>query len=231
MSNERSRMSQPPGPYGGQYGQPGQPGPYGQPGQPGPYGQPGGGFPPGGGPGGYGPYGQPPKKSPLPWIITAVVVVLVGVGVLLFFLLRNDDDAATAASTSSATSSSSSSSSSSASAPMMPMDTDMSLPGGAEPPPTNPGGSMGNDQPGGDNGQFAGSGDAAIAFVNAMYNGDFTTGFAALCPDVQSLISQAASAHGVSNEDALSILFYQVTLEGHGITDGTADSVEAGDGL
>jgi len=253
-------MSQPPGPYGGQYGQPGQPGPYGQPGQPGPYGPPGGqpgpygqpqqpgpygqpqqpgpygapggGFPPGGGPGGYGPYGQPPKKSPLPWIIAAVVVVLVAAGVVLFVVLNKDDNSATAASTSTSTSTStSSSSSSSSSSPMMPMNTDMSLPGGAEPPPTNPGGSMGGNQGGSDSGQFAGSGDAAIAWVNAMYNGDFTTGYATLCPDLQQIIAQAASENGVSNEDATQILFYQVTLSGHGITDGTADGVQAGDGV
>jgi hypothetical protein len=260
-------MSQPPGPYGGQYGQPGQPGPYGQqpgqPGQPGPYGQPGGqpgpygqpgqpgpygqpqqpgpygapggGFPPGGpggGPGGYGPYGQPPKKSPLPWIIAAVVVVLVAAGVVLFVVLNKNDDSATAASTSTSTStSSSSSSSSSSSAPMMPMNTDMSLPGGAEPPPTNPGGSMGNDQSGGDNGQFAGSGDAAIAWVNAMYNGDFTTAFSLMSPDVQSQLAQIATENNLTNEQVISAAFYQGTLGGHGITDGSADGVEAGDGL
>jgi hypothetical protein len=111
------------------------------------------------------------------------------------------------------------------------MDTNMNLPGGAEPPPTNPGGSMGNDQSGGDNGQFAGSGDAAIAWVNAMFTGDFTTGYSSLCPDLQTVISGAASQNDVTNEDALSILFYQVTLSGHGITDGSADSVDAGDGL
>jgi hypothetical protein len=111
------------------------------------------------------------------------------------------------------------------------MNTDMSLPGGAEPPPTNPGGSMGGNQGGSDSGQFAGSGDAAIAWVNAMYNGDFTTGYATLCPDLQQIIAQAASENGVSNEDATQILFYQVTLSGHGITDGTADGVQAGDGV
>jgi hypothetical protein len=111
------------------------------------------------------------------------------------------------------------------------MDTNMNLPGGAAPPPTNPGGSMGGNQGGADNGQFAGSGDAAVAWVNAMFNGDFTTGYASLCPDLQSTIAQAASENGVSNEDATSILFYQVTLNGHGITDGSEDSVAAGDGL
>jgi hypothetical protein len=110
------------------------------------------------------------------------------------------------------------------------MNTDMSLPGGAEPPPTNPGGSMGNDQ-GGDNGQFAGSGDAAIAWVNAMYNGDFTTAFNSLSPDVQSQLAQIATENNVTNEEVISTVFYQGTLGGRGISDGTADGVQAGDGL
>jgi hypothetical protein len=114
---------------------------------------------------------------------------------------------------------------------MMPMNTNMSLPGGAEPPPTNPGGSMGGNSSGGDNGQFAGSGDAAIAWVNAMYNGDFATGYASLCPDLQSAFAQVATENGVSNEDVVSTIFYQGTLGGRGISGGTADSVDAGDGL
>ena len=223
-----------PGPYGqqGPYGQPGQQGPYGQPGQPGPYGQPGqygapgGGFP--GGPGGYGPYGQPPKKSsPLPWIILAVVVVLAGVGVLLFFLLRGGDEPTQTASSTSAASSTSSSSSSSSSESMSPMDTGMSLPGGAStPPPTNPGGSMGSDSPGGNNGQFAGSDQAALAWVQSLFTGDFTTAYNLMCPDYQQQITQLAQENGVSNEDVISAVFYNGTLGGAGITDGTLDSVD-----
>ena len=234
-------MSQPPGPYGGQYGLPGpygQPGQYGQPAQPGPYGQPGrygppgGGFPPGG-PGGYGPYGQPPKKSPLPWIVLAVVVVLAGVGVLLFFVLRGDDDPATTAG-SSTTSSSPRSSSAPSDESMTPMDTDVSLPGGAStPPPTNPGGSMEGDSAGGDNGQFAGSDQVALAWVQALFTGDFTTGYDSMCPAYQQEIAQAAADNGVTDEDVLAEYFYQSLLGGRGIVDGTLDSVDysGGDGL
>jgi hypothetical protein len=111
------------------------------------------------------------------------------------------------------------------------MDTDMSLPGGAEPPPTNPGGSMGGNQGGNDSGQFAGSGQAAVDWVNAMYNGDFTTAFSLMSPDVQSQLAQIATENNVSNEDVISAAFYQGTLGGHGISDGSADGVQAGDGL
>jgi hypothetical protein len=221
----------PPGAYGqpaqpGPYGQPSpQPGPYGQPGQPGPYGPPGGGFPPGG-PGGYGPYGQPPKKnSALPWIIVAVVVVLVGVGAVLFFTLRGgDDDTSTAASTTTATSTTTSSSSSASDD--MSMDTDMSLPPGASPPPTNPNGNMGDSDGGASNGQFAGSDQVALAWVQAMYTGDFTTGYNALCPDWQQQVAAAAQQNGATNEDVLGTYFYTEVLGGHAIDDGTLDSVD-----
>ncbi|WP_199442000.1 Rv0361 family membrane protein [Umezawaea beigongshangensis] len=76
-------FQQPPG-QPGQFPQ-GQPGQYpqGQPGQPGPYGQQ-----PYGQPGGFGdPYGTPKKKSPLPWILVGVAVLVVAVGVILFLTL------------------------------------------------------------------------------------------------------------------------------------------------
>jgi hypothetical protein len=111
------------------------------------------------------------------------------------------------------------------------MNTNMSLPGGAAPPPTNPGGSMGGNSSGQDNGQFSGSGDAAVAWVNAMNNGDFATGYASLCPDLQSQIAQLASENGVANEDAVQIIFFQGTLGGRGITGGNADGVENGGDL
>jgi hypothetical protein len=198
-------MSQPPGPpSGGQYG-------YGPP-----------GFPPGG-PGGYGPYGQPPKKSALPWIITAVVVVLAGVGVLLFFLLRGDGDGSDQADR---TSSTTTSSSPKTSEPVMSMDADMSIPPGADtPPPTNPSGSMDDGAATADGGQFAGSDQVALAWVQSMYTGDFTTAYQGLCPDYQQGVTDLATQNGVTPEEALSTIFYGGTLEGRGIDDGTLDSV------
>lgn len=76
--------------YGQQpeYGPPayGQQPAYGQPGYEQPYGSPGGGS--------YGPsspYGPPGKKSPVPWIIAGLVVLLLAGGAGLFFLLGDDD--------------------------------------------------------------------------------------------------------------------------------------------
>lgn len=67
--------------------------------------------------------------------------------------------------------------------------------------------------------------------MNAMVSGDFTTAYNSLCPDWQSTIAQAASENGVSPEDATQILFYQVTLSGHGISGGNVDGVENGGDL
>ena len=106
----------------------------------------------------------------------------------------------------------------------------MSLPGGAEPPPTNPGGSMGGSA-GADNGQFAGSGAAALDWVNAMVGGDFSTAFSSLSPDLQTQLGQLAAENGVTNEDAIQAIFYQGTLGGRGITGGNATGVEAGGDL
>lgn len=83
-------------------------------GQPAPaWGQPAG-YPEQGGYGGYGgPGGPPPSKSPLPWIIGGLVLLLVLGGVGLFFLLKDDSPTPVATSTSSAASSSAASSSAS----------------------------------------------------------------------------------------------------------------------
>jgi cytoskeletal protein RodZ len=206
-------MSQPPG----QYGQPG-PGQYGQPGG---YGPPGGpGF---GGPGGY---GQPPqKKSVLPWVITAAVVVLAGVGILLFFLLKDDDDNSSTAASSTTSAAATTSSSAGSSMGSVPTDTD--LPTGASRPTANPTGSMGNDAPSGGTGetQFAGSDQVALDWVNAVFQGDTATAYSGLCADYQQQIADLATQNGVSNEDALAAIFYGDTLGNHTIQDGTFDSI------
>jgi hypothetical protein len=220
-----------PGQYGQpgqpQYGQPGQPGQYGQPGQPqygqpGQFGQPQYGQPGFGGPGGY---GQPPqKKSPLPWIIAAAVVVLAGVGVLLFFLLRGDDEptnnagSTTGASSSTAESTSESTSESSAETSMP----SMSIPGGATAT-----GSMNTEtapEPS-SGGQYAGSGDIAFAWVNSMASGDFQGAFDLTCPTLQQAATDAAA--GGDPAEVLAAYFYGETLGGQGFSDGTFDGVTA----
>jgi hypothetical protein len=193
-----------------QYGQPGQP-QYGQPGQP-QYGQPG--F---GGPGGY---GQPPqKKSPLPWIIAAVVVVLAGVGVLLFFLLSGDDEPTNTASSTTTTASSTTESSATESSSETEMPS-MSIPGGATAT-----GSMNTEtapEPS-SGGQYAGSGDVAFAWVQAMASGDFQGAFDLTCADLQTAATNAAN--GGDPAEILAAYFYGETLGGQGFSDGTFDGV------
>jgi hypothetical protein len=239
-------MSQPPGQYGGSYGQPGQPGqPYGQPGQPqygqpqpgqpqygqpgqygqppaGPpqYGQPQYGQPQYGAPGGPGGYGQPPqKKSPLPWIILAVVVVLVGAGVLTFFLVRGGDDepSTPVASSTAATSSAATST------PAMPsMDVNSGdLPGGATPT-----GTMGTEDSGSFAPQFSGSEDVALGWMNAMLERDFDTAFSLTCSTLQQVAQENAPTAGVSPPELLGAAFFQDALGGQGFTDGTFDTLE-----
>jgi hypothetical protein len=218
----------------GQYGQPSQPGQYGQPSQPGQYGQqpaygqpaqppygqpqygqPGGPF----GPGGPGGYGQPPqKKSPLPWIILAVVVVLVGAGVLTFFLVRGDDEPTTpVASSTSATSSAASSTPAMPSMDVNPGD----LPGGATPTGTMSTGGDGSFAP-----QFSGSEDVALGWMNAMLERDFDTAFSLTCSTLQQVANDNAPSAGVSPPELLGAAFFQDALGGQGFVDGTFDTLE-----
>jgi hypothetical protein len=239
-------MTQPPGPYG-PYGQPaepnrptpppppGQSSPYPPPsrpyGQPAPYGPPPTGQQPNFGQPAYGPppqapggfpaggYGQPPqppeKKGLLPWLIVGLAVLVSGVGVALVFLLTGKDDDSSSdnqAATSSSSSSSSSSASPSADHGHEPAG---DLPGGAQVVvPDNDGG-----------GQFEGSGDVALAWVQALADGDFQTAYDMSCAEVQDA---AATASVGGTEDPaweLATYFYEQTLGGVGFTEGTFDSV------
>ncbi|TFV89022.1 hypothetical protein E4P40_09155 [Blastococcus sp. CT_GayMR20] len=225
-------MSQPPGPYG-PYGQPAephrpsnpyppqsQPGPYGRPA---PYGPPPAYGPPPQGPGGYPPggYGRPPqppekKKGLLPWIIVGVAVLVSGVGVALVFLLTGKDDERPAdnqAATS--TSSSSSSPATSESADNSHDSAHGDLPGGAQVVvPEDDGG-----------GQFEGSGDVALAWVQALADGNFQDAYDMSCAEVQD--AAAAASVGGTEDPAweLATYFYEDTLGGVGFTEGTFDSV------
>jgi len=207
----REVMTQPPGPYG-QPSDPsrpyGQPAPYGQ--QP-PYGSPPlgpGGYPPGG-------YGQPPqeKKSLLPWIIVGTAVLVSGVGILLVFLLRGDGDQPS--DNQAATSSSSSSAATSSSAEPSQESATGDLPGGAQ---------VAEPATDGD-GQFEGSGDVALSWVQAMADGEFQTAYDMSCAEVQD----AAAAASVGNTEdpawELGSYFFEQTLSGAGFTEGTFDSL------
>ena len=198
-------MSQPPGPYG----------PYDPP-APGPYGPPPGGYqPPGYPPAGYGPPPQPPKKSLLPWLIVGLAVLVSGVGVALVVLFTGkDDDPAPQAATSSSSSSSAPASSSSAEPSRDSATGD--LPGGAQVvEPADSGG-----------GQFEGSGDVALAWVQAMADGEFQTAYDLSCAEVQDAATTAATTNTGDPAWELGTYFFEQTLGGGGFTEGTFDSVE-----
>jgi hypothetical protein len=196
-------MTQPPGSFG-PYGQPGQypQEPYGQ--QPGGYGQPGYGQP-------SGPYGPPPpqKKSLLPWLIVGGAVLLSGLGILLVVLLGGNDSPDPQATASTAPASSSSDHAS-ASAP-----THADLPGGAQ--------VAEEQQSSADQGRYEGSHDAALAWVQAMADGDFQTAFDLSCADVQASATEAAAGGDPAWE--LGTYFFEQTLSGQGFTDGSFDSI------
>lgn len=170
-------------PYGGgqpSYGQPsyGQEGGFGQPGhgQSGGYeqpysGQPYGGQPygaPGGTPfgGPQGPYGPPSKKSPVPWIIGGLVMLLV-LGGLGLFLLLNDDEPTPVA----ITQTTEQTTQTSATEETTEESTEESTESTEE---TS------------DDLVFDGSPDAAAAFLDLMASGDYPTAFGMLTEDVRA---------------------------------------------
>ena len=223
-----------PGPYGppGRQGQPGTYGPptppYGQPAQqaqPGPYPQQGGYGQPGyGRPGGYGapaPYGGPPRKSPLPWIIAAVVAVLVVGGVVAFVVLRGHGSPTPVAATTSATSSSASTSAASSSAEPTPsLPSHATVPGGAK-----PGGTVAPHNSGGGSGHFPGSDQVALTWMQAMYAHDFPTAYGLSCPSMQGLADEAGKQNGASGPDYLGAVFFQDGANGQTIESGSLDGV------
>jgi hypothetical protein len=212
-------MAQPPGPSSGAYGQPGPYEPTGRPvppsgqfppptpyGQPGPYGPQPGGF------GQPGPYGQPPqppqKKNLLPWLIVGGAVLLSGLGILLVVLLRGDD---TTDPQNDATNSTPAASSSSAAA--SPSDRG-ELPGGAR---------VAEQDTSADQSRYEGSADAALAWVQAMADGDFQTAYDLSCAEVQASSTEAAAGGDPAWE--LGTYFFEQTLGGQGFTDGSFDSI------
>ena len=202
----RAVMTQPYGPYGVPR-EPNRPTP------PGPY-------PPQGMPAPYGPYGpQPPrKKSLLPWIIVGAAVLVSGLGVLLVVLLTGDDRPADNQATTPPTSSSPAPATSSSAEPgrgSAAGDLPGDLPGGAR---------VAEPSDDGD-GQFAGSGDVALGWVQAMADGDFQTAYDLSCAEVQDAADSAATTNSGDSAWELGTYFYEQTLSGVGFTDGTFDSV------
>jgi hypothetical protein len=206
-------MTQPPGPYGPPYGEPN---PFGQPGhsRP-PYGQQGPVAPQYGQPGPYGPPPQPPqppaKNNLLPWLIVGGAVLLSGIGIALVLLLGGRDsgteDRAAASTTSSAPATTSSAEPSRESSLG-------DLPGGAQvAEPTQAAGNA-----------FEGSDEVALAWVDALADGDWQTAYDLSCAAVQDAATTAAAGGDPAYE--LGRYFYEQTLGGVGFTEGTFDSIQ-----
>ncbi|TQN43836.1 hypothetical protein FHU33_3304 [Blastococcus colisei] len=187
-------MTPPPGPYGAPYGQPV---PYGPPtpqNQPGPYGPP----------------PQPPRTNLLPWLIIGGAVLLSGIGIALVLLFTGRDSGnenpAAAQSSSSAPAASSP-----ADASEEPARGD--LPGGAQ--MAEPTAVAAN--------AFPGSDEVALAWVDALADGQWQTAFDLSCTEVQDASISAAAGGDPAYE--LGRYFYTQVLGGVGFTEGTFDSI------
>jgi hypothetical protein len=166
---------------------------------------------------------QAPQKKQgfLPWLIAGAVALVAGVGVLLFFLFSGDDERSTDTEAATATSSSSSSPSSSSA----PATTSPAEPSEESPLGDLPGGAQVAEPSDDGGGQFAGSGEVALAWVQALAEGEFQTAYDLSCVDVQN--AAAAAAVGNTEDPAweLATFFYEQTLSGVGFTSGTFDSL------
>ncbi|WP_164704519.1 hypothetical protein [Blastococcus litoris] len=196
-------MTQPPGPYGPPYGQPA---PYGQPVPPP---QPPQGY---GQPGTYGAPPQPPaRKNLLPWLIVGGAVLLSGIGIALVLLLGGGDSGSEERAAASTTSSAPTTSSAEPSRESSLGD----LPGGAQ-VADEPTVAAGN--------AYAGSDEVALAWVDALADGDWQTAYDLSCAAVRD--SAAAAAAGGDPAYELGRYFYEQTLGGVGFTEGTFDSIQ-----
>jgi|tagenome__1003787_1003787.scaffolds.fasta_scaffold20970331_3 hypothetical protein len=154
------------------------------------------------------PTGPPgaPNRNLVPWSIVGGAVLLSGLGLLLVLLLR-DGDTTEPASAASTTSKATPASSPTATA-------HGPLPGGAR--VVDEDASVGQAW-------FPGSADAALAWVQAMSDGDFQTAYDLSCPAVQESATAAAAGDGPAG--ALGRYFFEHTLDGRGFTHGTFDSL------
>jgi len=161
------------------------------------YGSPPGGQPPyGGGPGG--PYGSPPpaKKSPLPFIIGGLVLLLIAGGVGLFFALKEDEPTPVAQTTTQSTQSTEETEESSEDTEESTEDTD--------------------DSPSGDDPNFDDSVSLADAFLELMIAGDYEAARFTLCEDGLDMFADGA---------ALAADFFD-TLGATSVTGGQSTAIE-----
>jgi len=161
-----------------------------------------------------GPFRPPSQQNHVPLIAAATAAVLVVLGAATFVLLRIRDDvvtpvahAATASGTLART------------APDAPSTNDGAFAEGAQPSrPTRPAAG----------GAFEGSGDVALAWVQAMADGDWQGAFDLSCPEVQDAATTAA-AESDDPPYELGAYFFTHTLGGAGFTQGTLEGVEHSD--
>ena len=165
---------------------------------------------------GYGPfdlYGRPLRPPPpppeknnlLPWLIVGGAVLISGLGIALVLLLRPDPAEPVAAAASGTTATSTT---------PTPPRTHGGLPGGAQ---------VAEEDTATGQARFPGSAGTALAWVQAMADGDFQTAYELSCAAVQQ--SAAAADDGSGPAWALGTYFYEHTLGGQGITDGSFDSL------
>ena len=164
----------------------------------------------------YGPPRAPGGGSNtlLYWLGGAAVLLLAGIGTLVAVLFTRDDGSRPAALQATETTAAAEAPVSTSSRP--PRATGAELPGGARdaepaPEPT-------------DSGRYAGSGETALAWVEAMAQGDWQTAYDLSCADVRDAAGRAAA--GGDPAYALGEYFFTVTLGGQGFTHGTFDALE-----
>lgn len=176
------------------------------------------------------PYGPPPVwpaapaepppsqgQKLLPWLLVGLAVLLAGAGVTTALLLtRGDGDEPRAAASATTSAPAERDEPEEREEPEEPVEhaDHGSFPTGALDPGVAPIGGA----------AYAGSGEVAFAWVQALATGDFETAYGLSCPDVQ--LAATSAAEGGDPAWELATYFYEQTLGGVGFQSGTFTSLE-----